>query len=173
MDWLPRRWRAPRRSPTRRRTCERSWRSAGRASTRRRTTARETKSGAGSSIRRRSKEGPTLALLSHRGYPAVPSPKRGLTSVFGMGTGVAPALWRVGKTAGRDALGQSNSFEGSRGIASSARPWVDGQAARAISTGQLHALLRFHLRPIDVLVLDGPSGDRSPGEISSWGGLPT
>ncbi len=28
---------------------------------------------------------------------AVPSPKQGLTSVFGMGTGVAPALWTVGK----------------------------------------------------------------------------
>src|SRR5690606_33310467 len=28
---------------------------------------------------------------------AVPSPKRGLTSVFGMGTGVTPALWTVGK----------------------------------------------------------------------------
>ena len=41
---------------------------------------------------------------------AVPSPKRGLTSVFGMGTGVAPALWRVGKPSnGLDALGQSNS----------------------------------------------------------------
>ena len=42
-------------------------------------------------------KGPTLELLSHRGCPAVPSPKRGLTSVFGKGTGVAPALWRVGK----------------------------------------------------------------------------
>ncbi len=40
---------------------------------------------------------PTVALLSHRGCPAVPSPKQGLTSVFGMGTGVAPALWTVGK----------------------------------------------------------------------------
>ena len=32
---------------------------------------------------------------------AVPSPKRGLTSVFGMGTGVAPALWTVGKPSRR------------------------------------------------------------------------
>jgi hypothetical protein len=44
--------------------------------------------GPGASLR----ESPTVALLSHRGSPAVPSPKRGLTSVFGMGTGVAPAL---------------------------------------------------------------------------------
>jgi len=29
---------------------------------------------------------------------------------------------------------------------------IDGQAARPISTGQLHALQRFHLRPINLLV---------------------
>ena len=29
-------------------------------------------------------------------------------------------------------------------------------ASRAISTGQLHALLRFHLQPINLLVLEGP-----------------
>jgi hypothetical protein len=40
---------------------------------------------------------PTVALLSHRVSPAVPSPKRGLTSEFGMGSGVAPALWTAGK----------------------------------------------------------------------------
>ena len=32
------------------------------------------------------------------------------------------------------------------------------QAERAISTGQLHALLRFHIRPIDVVVDHGSSG---------------
>ena len=42
--------------------------------------------------------GPTVVLLSHRVAPAVPSPMWGLTSVFGMGTGVAPTLWTVGKT---------------------------------------------------------------------------
>ena len=31
-------------------------------------------------------------LLSHRENPAVTSAQRGLTSVFGMGTGVAPAV---------------------------------------------------------------------------------
>ena len=30
-----------------------------------------------------------------------------------------------------------------------------GQADRAISTGQLHALLRFHIRPINVVVYHG------------------
>ena len=32
------------------------------------------------------------------------------------------------------------------------------QAFRAISTGQLNALLRLHLRPIDVVVFHGPQG---------------
>ena len=35
------------------------------------------------------------------------------------------------------------------------------QAARAISIGQLNALRRLHLRPIDVVVFDGSSGDCS------------
>jgi len=34
-------------------------------------------------------------------------------------------------------------------------------------------LLCFHPRPINVLVSDDPSGNRSSREISSWGGLPT
>ena len=37
------------------------------------------------------------------------------------------------------------------------------QAARAISIGQLNALPRLHLRPIDVVVYDGPSGGLRPG----------
>ena len=32
------------------------------------------------------------------------------------------------------------------------------QVERAISTGQLHALPRFHIRPIDVVVFHGSSG---------------
>ena len=32
-----------------------------------------------------------------------------------------------------------------------------GQAERAISTGQLNALQRLHIRPIHVIVFDGPS----------------
>ena len=50
---------------------------------------------------------------------------------------------------------------------------VSGQASRAISTGQLRTSLPFHIQPINVLVSDDPSGDRSPREILSWGGLPT
>lgn len=34
-----------------------------------------------------------IVLLSHKAAPAVPSPMRGLTSEFGMGSGVSLALW--------------------------------------------------------------------------------
>jgi hypothetical protein len=47
-----------------------------------------------------------------------------------------------------------------------------GQASRAISTGQLHVLPRFHLRPINVLVSDGPSGERIPGRPCLEAGFP-
>ena len=40
------------------------------------------------------------------------------------------------------------------------------QASRAISIGQLNALPRLHLRPIDVVVFDGPSGGLRPGKPS-------
>ena len=33
------------------------------------------------------------------------------------------------------------------------------RAYRAIRTGQLHALPRFHIRPINVMVFHGPQGD--------------
>jgi len=34
-----------------------------------------------------------------------------------------------------------------------------GEFARAIRTGKLHALLRFHIRPIDVVVFHGSDGE--------------
>ena len=46
--------------------------------------------------RRASGKIPGSDLLSHRPAPAVPSAVEGLTSVFGMGTGVTPPLWPPG-----------------------------------------------------------------------------
>ena len=45
-------------------------------------------------------------------------------------------------------------------VGSCLRRWItrDDQACRAISTGQLSALPRLHLRPIDVVVFHGPQG---------------
>ena len=40
---------------------------------------------------------PGNVLLSHAVSHAVPSAQRGLTAVFGMGTGVALSLWSPGK----------------------------------------------------------------------------
>ena len=36
--------------------------------------------------------------------------------------------------------------------------WKEGKASRAISIARLNVLLRLHLRPIDVVVSDDPSG---------------
>ena len=55
-------------------------------------------------------------------------------------------------------------------VSCSAKLW--DQAARAISTGQLNALPRFHIRPINVVVCHDPSGGSSPREISSSGTFP-
>src|SRR5215469_8330133 len=45
------------------------------------------------------------------------------------------------------------------------RELASGQAARPISIGQLHALQRFHLRPINLLVWKGPLGAQRPGYL--------
>ena len=50
-----------------------------------------------------------------------------------------------------------------------------GQADRAISTGQLHGLLRFHLRPIDVVVYHGSQRDlvlRRVSRLDAFSGYP-
>ena len=94
------------------------------------------------------------ALLSHEVALAVPSAQRSLTAVFGMGTGVAsllkPPLLEE-KAEFTTEQGKQTSFGASRDR--------DGQASRPIRIGQLHALLRFHTRPINLIVYEGPSAD--------------
>ena len=49
------------------------------------------------------------------------------------------------------------------------------QAYRAISTGQLNALLRLHLRPIGVVVYHGPQGYlvlRGASRLDAFSGYP-
>ena len=49
------------------------------------------------------------------------------------------------------------------------------QAYRTISTGQLNALLRLHLRPIDVVVFYGPQGYlvlRGASRLDAFSGYP-
>ena len=49
------------------------------------------------------------------------------------------------------------------------------QAYRTISTGQLNALLRLHLRPVDVVVYHGPQGYlvlRGASRFDAFSGYP-
>ena len=94
-------------------------------------------------------------LLSHDLAIVVPSTLQGLTTVFGMGTGVAPARWspailwhlhnrREGCWA----------WEGTENHKNMGRD----QTSRAISTARLKRLCALHLRPINLVVSQGPSG---------------
>ena len=92
-------------------------------------------------------------LLSHTVTHAVPSALKGLTSVFGMGTGVTPPPWppkpvvkRAQPRRRRSSL--KNSIASTNSI-------VD-PSPRPISTGRLNTLLCVHLRPINVVVYHGP-----------------
>ena len=96
-------------------------------------------------------------------WDAVPSALRRLTAEFGMGSGVSLALRPPDLQSAR----QGGALPCTRDCLSTdlARVRLPGpsssgsdQACRAISTGQLNALLRLHLRPIDVVVFHGPQG---------------
>ena len=94
-----------------------------------------------------------------RANPAVPSPMRPFTSVFGMGTGVSSSLWPPGK--------QSNVSEmrrAPRGASQSGAKCVTA-SLWAISIGWLSALLRLHRRPIKVVVFHPPSLPCGRGDL--------
>ena len=97
-------------------------------------------------------------LLSQDLTVQVSSALEGLTSVFGMGTGVAPPATPPGlffilpHIYLKEQEQFSDSLKGEM-----------GQASRSISTGRLSALLRLHLQPIDLVVYQGPLGDIHPG----------
>ena len=83
-------------------------------------------------------------LLSQGVYPQVPSALTGLTSVFGMGTGVTLSLWPPKSVVNRCAT----HLKDSRASTSVFKP-----SPRPISTGRLNVLPCLHLRPINVMVL--------------------
>ena len=100
-------------------------------------------------------------------WDAVPSARRRLTAEFGMGSGVSLALGPPNLESPRPPFGgvpRDVSFGLTLGFLSTS-VWRTGlpssgsdEAYRAISTGQLNALLRLYLRPIDVVVFHGPQG---------------
>jgi hypothetical protein len=109
-------------------------------------------------------------LLSHRASPAVPSALEGLTSEFGMGSGVTPPPWSPENRRHPSRLGQRPEPAGLR---SGAPVTIIGGRHR--NTVKPHGRLvrvSIHLPPINLVVSEGPSVDRSPGDTSSWGRLP-
>lgn len=129
------------------------------------------------------KEAPPHRLVRGRVAPAatyspgpvgrVPSAASGLTSVFGMGTGVAqrlslPERISVVKDRGNEPVVKEgmHTAPAPRGARRPTRPLGGGKdkASRAISPARLNASLRSHLPAIDVVVYDGPSGGSSPRE---------
>ena len=105
---------------------------------------------------------PGDVLLSQGATPQVPSALVVLTSVFGMGTGVAPPLWSPGTL-----LYLWGSPRGlpllERSIASTSGDC--SPSPRPISTGRLNALLRLHLRPINLVIYQGPYQIKSVGNL--------
>ena len=99
-------------------------------------------------------------LLSHPVTRAVPSALRGLTAVFGMGTGVSPSPWppktQQLHTSGPPPLRALRPHRVPRTCPLETQI-LGGQAARPFSTGQLNVSPRLHLRPINVVVSNGPS----------------
>ena len=100
-------------------------------------------------------------------WDQVPSALEGLTTVFGMGTGITPPLSPPANSR-QVVFRRPRHAELNR--SSSVRPAqaskIIGQASRQISTARLNASLRLHLQPINVLVSDVPSGSLCCGRSS-------
>ena len=117
-------------------------------------------------------------LLSQAVAHQVPSARRGLTTLFGMGRGVSLSPWppessrdrvrtRPGRSPGTRADAPStrrapSKLHSGSGVLELIRP-------RGISTSLLHALLRFHISPINLVVFQDPySLEGMGGLISEW-----
>ena len=119
-------------------------------------------------------------LLSHTVSRAVPSALRGLTAVFGMGTGVSlslkPPECQTASPRSRREAPLRGRFRPRTTEVSASLPNLSqekvGQASRAISTARLKALLPLHLRPINVVVYHGPSGGLRRGTPGLEVGFP-
>ena len=112
---------------------------------------------AGSSRFRRRQEKKSPAATYFRAAKALSSAQESLTSVFGMGTGIASPPWPPDKI---NRLNSSNNW-GKSGRRT-ARKEQYGQASRPISIARLCASPRLRLRPIDPVLSRGPSAGSSP-----------
>ena len=108
-------------------------------------------------------------LLSHAVSHAVPSALKGLASGFGMGPGVSPSTWPP-KLYGDVVVPDRNSGTAQWTLTYTQimEPWMNhGEwlSPRPISTGRLHALPHFHLRPINPVVYWGPYQVNPVGDL--------
>src|ERR1039458_5358494 len=114
-------------------------------------------------------------LLSHAVPRAVPSALKSLTSGFGMEPGVSPSPWppkHYGDVNGHSCPGPGSPgagwcrpHPGNHTVDASTTNECRSQATRPISTGQLRALQRFHLRPINPVVCWGPYRVNPEGDL--------
>ena len=97
-------------------------------------------------------------------FRAVSSSRRGLTSLFGMGRGAPPRHSRHLYLYGLSGLSASTGWGESRHKPTTHAPGFhpplggggSSGSFRAISAARLNVSPRSHLRPIDVVVYDGP-----------------
>jgi hypothetical protein len=108
---------------------------------------------------------------------AVPSALGGLTSGFGMGPGVPPLPWSLtneghsavrGRACRRALRAAQRDFRRRPSPKVSQTECVIERRARPISTARLKRSRALHLRPIDLVVYQGPYQK----ENSSWDWLP-
>ena len=104
---------------------------------------------------------PGDVLLSQIVTRLVPSALEGLTSVFGMGTGVAPPLWPPGNTC---AITQFPHIYAGRQKSIGFHTDLSEEASRPISTARLNTLPRLHLQPIKLVVSEWPYGTLRSGK---------
>ena len=101
-------------------------------------------------------------LLSQGVYPQVPSARAGLTAVFGMGTGVSPPPWPPDhlsvSAVSEHSIASTNVLGFTLYVRSSPRP---------ISTGRLNTSPCVHLRPINLVVYQGPYPVNPVGNLIS------
>ena len=122
------------------------------------------------------KKGAGDDLLSHAASHAVPSALEGLTSEFGMGSGMALPVWSPAPYFGgaglRPTRDQNKRIRYCDDLGHNAAVKARGQASRPISTTRLNALQRLHLWPINLVVSEGPLGT-FVRDSWFWGRFPT
>ncbi len=111
----------------------------------------------------RQKKSPAATYF--RAAKALSSAQESLTSVFGMGTGIASPPWPPDmiNNVNSPTTGESREdFRSEEKARSFPRKEQYGQASRPISTARLCASPRLRLQPIDPVLSRGPSAGSSP-----------